>query len=345
MVITLKKEKLTIDQLKSGKINENIFSESEIQVLNIIRNWFSGDKSFRLTTSGSTGKPKEIELSGDVLKYSAKLSLDRLDPEARFKNTLLCINPSYVGGLMVVIRALVREMDLIILNPATDPTEVYNEKIDLVSMVPLQVQQILESHPKRLLNYNTILIGGAPMSESHTRLLRDLPTVHCYHTYGMTETASHIALRNLSLGEQFFKTLGDIQLDQDERECLRVKGTVTGHKWLQTNDVVQILDCDHFVIQGRMDNVINSGGLKIHPEKIEDKLIRHIGSPFFIIGMPDQKFGERVTLVIEGEKNKETLDFSCLSPYEKPREIIYLSQFTYTRTGKINRSETLKTIQ
>jgi O-succinylbenzoic acid--CoA ligase len=109
-----------------------------------------------------------------------------------------------------------------------------------------------------------------------------------------------------------------------------------------TNDIVELVDENQFIFLGRMDNVINSGGIKLIPEQIEQKLVGKISQRFFIASKPDDELGEKVVLVIEGEKHElDNSIYESLVKYEKPKEIIFIPKFLDTATGKIMRNETL----
>ena len=156
----------------------------------------------------------------------------------------------------------------------------------------------------------------------------------------MTETASHIALKNLTEGEKTFQTLGDIQIDLDQRHCLRLCGTLTHNNWIQTNDIVELISADRFRWLGRADFVINSGGVKIHPEIIEAELSNQLKIPFFVAGIPDKEFGQKVILVVESQEYPQ-IDWSKIERYQRPKETYALPQFEWTESGKINRKATL----
>lgn len=345
MVIKLENQQLTTGQLKNGKIQKNILSATELFTIDLAKAWLNGHETFEIKTSGSTGKPQTIQLRRDILECSARTSMQRLDPDGIFHNTLLCINPKYIGGMMVVIRALIHDLDLTVIEPDANPSAGMKGHFDLVSMVPLQVQHLLDKQPEKWTMYKTILVGGAPLPQRYQMQLQKNQETTCYHTYGMTETASHIALKNLTTGEKAFSTLGDIQIEQDLRGCIKISGTVTNNQWIQTNDVVDILNENQFIWKGRADFVINSGGIKVHPEAMEAKLSNQISSPFFIGGIPDDQLGEKVVLLIEGNENPSGYDFSSFHKYEKPKIVIHLPQFIYTDSGKINRLKTLEQIK
>ncbi|PHO01205.1 O-succinylbenzoic acid--CoA ligase, partial [Rhodobacteraceae bacterium 4F10] len=116
-----------------------------------------------------------------------------------------------------------------------------------------------------------------------------------------------------------------------------------------TNDVVRLISKTEFEWLGRYDNVINSGGVKLHPEKIEEKLSKVIPNRFFVTGIPDQKLGEKLILLVEGEKNEvisnEVRNLLGLTKYEIPKEIYFVDKFIETETKKIQRKKTLDLVE
>ncbi len=344
MLINLGKQKLTPGQLNDGNINEFI-TDDEKKVIKVISNWQDNTQLYNLTTSGSTGNPKEIQLSQSKLGYSAQSSLAFLDPDRLFRSSLLCINPDFIGGLMVIIRSLIAELELTVISPSSKFNRLPEHHVyDLTSMVPMQLQHLLDHQPDKLQQFRTILVGGAPLPSSYIDRLPAHPHLTVYQTYGMTETASHIALRNLSANQAGYATLGDVQLDVDERQCLRLRGSITEQTWLQTNDVVNITSPGTFTWLGRADFVINSGGIKIHPEILEQALSSQIKFPFFVAGMEDSRLGEKAVLLIESEQ-KLSLDLTNIEKYKRPKAIYYLRKFSYTDSNKINRKKTLELIK
>jgi O-succinylbenzoic acid--CoA ligase len=97
------------------------------------------------------------------------------------------------------------------------------------------------------------------------------------------------------------------------------------------------------VLNGRIDNVINSGGIKIFPEEMEEILAKFISVPFFIASKPDEILGEKVILVLEATPFAiDNSVFSELSKYQIPKEILFLESFVRTETQKINRKKSLE---
>jgi O-succinylbenzoic acid--CoA ligase len=220
-------------------------------------------------------------------------------------------------------------------------------------MVPMQLEASLDKLDK----ISTILVGGAPLSRA---LLARIPGegVSIYESYGMTETASHIALRKLCRvpeGEAPetvlppFRALPWVEIGTDDRGCLSIRTSYLPENPLVTNDLVTLESEDTFRWLGRIDHVVNSGGVKLMPEQLESKLSPLISNPFFLTGMPDDTLGEKLVLLIEGQGDDSLLqkirESSRVDRYEVPREVYFLEKFARTPTGKINRPETLSTLQ
>jgi O-succinylbenzoic acid--CoA ligase len=165
----------------------------------------------------------------------------------------------------------------------------------------------------------------------------------------MTETITHVAVKKLNKFTQLelesksvYKTLPDVTISKDKRNCLVIYAPKISNEMITTNDVVEIVSKTEFNWKGRLDHVINSGGVKLHPEEIEQKLSHTIHSRFFIAGIPDEILGEKCILVIEGENYPITKKhFSKLSRFENPKEILFIPKFIETGSGKIQRLKTL----
>ena len=329
----------------------------EAKVLDFIRQWLNGTQEFTLTTSGSTGPPSPIVLRRRPLEASAARTADFFDlgPGDR---ALVCLNCEYIGGLMMLVRGLERNMHLTIVEPHADPFAhvAADAEFDFSAFVPLQLKTVLAAgHGPRLNRLKALLVGGAPADATLQQELQPL-TVPVWLTYGMTETCSHVALRRLN-GPQAgpgFRVLPGIAAGQDERGCLTLRGDVTDDQLVVTNDVVTLLDAHTFEWLGRADFVINSGGVKVPAEKVElvlDVALAELGAArrCFVAGQADERLGQAVTAFIEGppmpaaqESQLRSLLAARLSRYEQPRQLRYVSAFAATPNGKLDRAATLR---
>lgn len=315
------------------------------ELLDFLQEWFDEKPYVTGRTSGSTGKPKEIRLDKEDMRASARMT-NRFFGINGDSVLLLCLSVSYIAGKMMVVRALEAGADLWAIpansHPLRDVEWRDGQAVDLAAMVPMQVEVSLQERKEAELFgcVRQLLIGGAPVSERLEHQLERLPTVS-YATYGMTETVSHVALRKIGWGMEYF-ALENVRFEQDERGCLLIDAPHLQQRHFVTNDIVDLLDEQHFRWLGRWDHVIISGGLKFFPEVIEQKISRFFNGRFFIASRPDERLGERIVLVVEGKLPmafdllKEQLD-RVLNPYERPREFVVLPHFAETRTGKVIR--------
>ena len=114
----------------------------------------------------------------------------------------------------------------------------------------------------------------------------------------MTETASHIAIRYF--GSSLYEKVGPLKISVDKNSCLKFKGVLTNNQWLQTQDTIELIDENTFKWLGRQDFVINSGGFKIHPKKIESELKKQqTDQSLMITYLPDEVLGQKVVLLLE----------------------------------------------
>jgi o-succinylbenzoate---CoA ligase len=295
--------------------------------------WLNTESFVLVQTSGSTGKPKQIVLQKSAMIASAKATglFFNLQP---IHTALLCLSADYIAGKMMLVRALTLGLHLDYVEPNSNPLE--NRKYDFVAMVPMQVANSLE----KIHLVETLLIGGTKVSY---QLSESILKTKCnaFESYGMTETISHIAIKQI--GANSFTVLPHVTIEVDERNCLVIEALELSSDKIITNDIVEILNPNQFILKGRIDNVINSGGIKIFPEEIEEKLAKYISARFFISSLPDEKFGEKVILILEGKSfDIDTNIFAELFKYQIPKEIVFLDKFVETETNKINRKKTLE---
>jgi O-succinylbenzoic acid--CoA ligase len=342
------------------KKNESGKTDFEVNTFEFIDEWISGKLDFTLKTSGSTGAPKDIVLTRDQMVASAILTQRALQLQSNAA-CLLCIDPRYIGGKMMLVRSFVIGMKLFALEPAANPLQniPIDESINFTALVPYQVKSILGSkHPHILNNFENIIVGGAPLDEETIHHLQ-LYQTNFYATYGMTETVSHVALQKLNgvNKKNYFQTLQGIELRKDDRGCLAIKAPYLLGEII-TNDLVELIEHDKFMWLGRWDNVINTGGVKVIPEKIEAAIEKvflslDLHSRFFIIGKDDSVLGQKILLVIEGESHSpEKLNQAIALlrqevslSYELPKEIWSSREFIQTESGKINRYRSLQLAQ
>lgn len=292
-------------------------------------------------TSGSTGVPKEIEIPKIEMIKSAQRTI-RFFGINQYSVLYSAISPNYIGGKMMYVRSVVAGCKFSFEEPSNRPLQKYSgPKISLISVVPSQMDYIIEN-PDICNKVEAFLIGGAPLSPSQrSRIIA--AGVNAYESYGMTETASHIAIRKISEQPTNFIPLPGIEVCENEG-CLNIK--ILGWREFQTNDIASIHKNGSFQIIGRKDNMIISGGIKINPEIVEDIISKHISTPFYVVGIPDAKWGQSVAIVFETLYNTDSTNIIdnfikisslMLEPFYRPKSFIQVESLPRTLNGKIKR--------
>ena len=340
-----------IDSLCEEKINDVNVDSWEKDIYFFIRNWFSKSDRISVKTSGSTGPPKLIELQKKHMITSAKATLKffGLVPN---NTAWLCIPITYIAGKMVVVRSIVGGLNLIYSEPNANPSIVVNNKIDFAAMVPNQVFGLMESNDSVdvLSHINHLLIGGSLLSKVIENRLLNYNNFNAWHSYAMTETITHIALRKIGHNSYMgdFYPLDGVKVNQDKENKLVINYPAIGVSDLVTNDIVKLFSDGSFTILGRSDNIVVSGGVKLFPELIESVIGESIKKEFFIGGIYDDKLGEKLVLFIEGDSydinisDLQKIGKGVLNKYEMPKDIIFMKEFTRTQSGKIMRRESVE---
>jgi O-succinylbenzoic acid--CoA ligase len=313
----------------------------EIEIGKFLIEWLNNNNYISVPTSGSTGVPKKINIlkAHTVNSAIATGTFFELPSETR---ALLCLPASYIAGKMMLVRAIILGWDLYIKAPEKDAITQYDRDYDFVAMVPYQVHYSLKSLNK----IKKLIIGGGAISVDLNDQLQHVDT-EVFATYGMTETITHIAVRRINglAKSDYYNALPNVKFSLDKRDCLVIEASEVSDDKVVTNDLVKIISPSSFQYLGRIDNVVNSGGVKLFPEQIEAKLAKFIDVQFIIASEKNQTLGEQLILILEEDSSELIPDiktaFSTLSNYERPKKVYSFSKFPFTETGKIKRSELL----
>lgn len=352
--IILPHQSYAFDDIKGGNWAESepYFADS----LRFCQDWLCGQTSFELKTSGSTGTPKTIRVQRTQMEVSARATQGffRIAAQPRL---LCCLNTAMVAGNMMIVRGMLWDADIYLVNPTADPFSANKlpERFDFVSMVPLQVETCL-NNPRglqKLFGIKHLLIGGAGLSPTLFDKIKE-QKLNAYQSFGMTETVSHFALAKIEGENLLYRTLPGVKIGTDDSGKLWVKAPMAIEPLLQTNDLVEMVDEDSFFWKGRADFTINSGGVKIQPEILESQIQPYIQSvmgevSFFIGGKDDARLGQKTVLILETGQISDSQTESLLSlfqrnipKYQLPKEIFCVREFVRTSSGKINRVKTLE---
>ena len=321
----------------------------QASLADFLHEWFDDHDTVLVHTSGSTGTPKPLRVEKQRMMQSAMLTVRFLGLHTG-DTALLCMPLKYIAGKMVVVRALVAGLDLLPVTPSGHPLAQTSTTPVFAAMIPMQVYNSLQvpEEKERLQQIRHLIIGGGAIDTSLGKQLLSFPHA-VWSTYGMTETLSHIALRRLNGPEasDWYTPFQHVKLSLSPENTLTIEAPAVCPEILTTNDICEFNAQGQFHILGRKDNTINTGGVKVQIEQVENALRATLSCPFQVTAVPDLKFGERIVLLLEDPEaacpeSVLTEAFHTLSPYWRPKQVFRIRQLPQTGTGKPDRATARK---
>lgn len=314
-----------------------------------------------LATSGSTGTPKVVRLSGAALAASVAATLSHL-PLAAQDRWLACLPLFHIGGLMVALRCAAAGACVVLqegFHTERAAAALLDEGITHVSLVPAMLERLLDHFAgRRPPHLQLALIGGGPLAPALATRAAQAGWPLCV-SYGMTETASQIAL---DCGPQAGLEEGAVGRPLPGFEIttgtgpqqpapIRVRGPalMLGYAdqplatdgWHTTGDL-GYLDSDGTLhVVGRTDDVLISGGENVHPAAVEALLHTFPGiRDVAVCGRPDPVWGQRLVALIVGDVDEAALQAwgrSHLPSAWRPRELVRVAALPRNALGKLER--------
>lgn len=282
---------------------------------------------------------------------------------AKFFNTKninsFCILPlHHVSGLMQFMRSFLTQGKIIIYpynNLKKQVIPSWHFEDFFISLVPTQLQLLLNLNPKFLSQFKTILLGGAPPWNSLLNKARDYK-LNISPTYGMTETASQVVTLkpedflqgNNSTGQVL--PHANIIIDQEKSIKIKAKSLYFGYypnyetkKYLITDDLGYFDHKNYLHILGRNSQKIITGGENVFPKEVENVILEtSLVKDIAIIGVADEQWGEVVTAIYVPQnkesdinKIKDTIK-QQLSLIKQPKHWIEVKQLPRNPQGKLN---------
>jgi len=290
----------------------------------------------KVKTSGSTGEPKELTIPLSEIEASTARTKEALSIS---DGAVLCSLPlDYIAGIMQVFRAYFWELPLALVEPSLDPLKYWQEEeTALATFTTMQWAKSAMLRNTSLYSIKTVILGGSAIPADISVPKGFSGSI--YASYGMTETVSHIALRQLyPKQEASYVPLPGVKVKlEPPMQTLSIK--VGSQDWIKTTDTAAFVD-KGFTILGRVDNVLNSGGLKIQPEPMEQLYSKGLNCQVVVIGVPDRVFGQKVVLVLDAIKaitEIRAISAQLSRPQEAPKGYYILDSFPKTSSGKIDR--------
>jgi O-succinylbenzoic acid--CoA ligase len=335
--------------------------------------WDRDETAVIVFTSGTTDEPNGVRLTLGNLAASATGSAYRLgvSPEDRW---LGCLPIYHMGGLAPVVRCPLSGTTLLV-QGGFDATETAQALAEYgatgVSLVPTQLQRMLDQDWSPPGSLETVLLGGAPASRSLVERALD-SGVPVAPTYGLTETASQVATATPQQAREHPESVGqplvvtDVAVvdadgelvERGETGELVVSGpTVTpgylddeqterafSARGLHTRDVGYRNEDGSIWILGRADDTIVTGGENVHPREVETVLREYPAvDDVAVVGLADEEWGERIGALLVGEMSAlgladvESFARERLADYKVPKTIAVDSSLPRTPSGTVER--------
>lgn len=336
------------DSLKEfcrNNLQQGQIPEWRKELFTFLLEWLDpGVEQFDQLTSGTTGAPRKTPLFRESMVRSAEntVSYFGLMPEER---ALLCLPVRYIAGKMMVARALVGGLDLITVEPSGRPLRELPRAVDFGAMVPMQVHGALRDGDE-LSKVRKLLIGGGEIHPALRERLAGMEQPEMYESFGMTETYTHVALRRINGPDpdSFFRPLKGVSVRQDERGCLVVEAEGVTRRPVVTNDLVELAaERDGFWWLGRADHLISTGGIKVIPELLEEKIRKRLGPECLVLAEPDEQLGQRLVLLVEYADPDPPVEGwlqslkELMEPHEVPKRILTVSRLPRNESFKPDR--------
>ncbi|SDM08610.1 O-succinylbenzoic acid--CoA ligase [Corynebacterium mycetoides] len=326
---------------------------------NVLRNTqgvgkrIDGDIALVVSTSGSTGTPKGAQLTAANLISSADATHQHLGGEGHW---LLAMPAAYIAGLQVLVRSLVAgtEPEFVDLSRGFSIPDFAAKSRSLAdtgercytSLTPMQLGKTLGSLEgiDALRLYSAVLVGGAathPALLDSARKLR----INVVTTYGSSETSGGCVYDGRPIAGAKVRVadgrihLGGPMVAHGYRN-LRDHEAFAEPGWFATSDAGTLVDA-HLTVSGRLDNIIDSGGLKLHPEVLENVMLRVDGVVnACVVGVPDERLGHRICAAYAGSATVADLmdAFADLPRWQVPKEVRHLAALPQLGPGKVDRA-------
>ena len=310
------------------------------EILDLLREWDAAadPEPLVIATSGSTGEPKRVVLSRDAMRASALATQERLGGPGQW---VLNLPPTYVAGVQVLYRSVVAGTE-----PVTEVDQLTGDR-SYVSIVPTQLYRQLEDgfDAHDLSRFDTVLVGGGPLDPS-LRAEAESMGIRIVQTYGMSETCGGCVYDGYPLdGVEVRIEDGEVQLrgpvlfDGYEGQPERT-AAVMQDGWFRTDDLGHLDDDGRLWVDGRGDDMINSGGVKVPASAVAailaaDAAVRAVE----VLGVPDPEWGERVVAFVAANDPPSLAGLRDLVEPRTwaPRQLVVLDEIPLLPNGKVDR--------
>jgi O-succinylbenzoic acid--CoA ligase len=316
-------------------------------ILALLRDWDAAEspRPLVIETSGSTGRPKRVVLSRDAMRASALATQERLGGPGQW---VLNLPPTYVAGVQVLYRSVVAGTEPIAFEGTFAATREHVHGRCFVSLVPTQLVRLLDDPDATaaLEDFEAVLVGGGPL-RPEARHSAESRGIRIVQTYGMSETCGGCVYDGTPLAGV------EIRIDDQEQVLLRGPMLFDGYEgdpertaaamrdgWFLTDDLGHWLPDGRLAVDGRTDDMVISGGVKVPGSAVAAALLAHPWvNEAAVVGAPDDEWGERVVAVITASGPIELAELRDLVEPRSwaPRAFVVVEELPLLPNGKIDR--------
>ncbi|MGV0373718.1 o-succinylbenzoate--CoA ligase [Corynebacterium pilbarense] len=315
------------------------------------------DIALVVSTSGSTGKPKGAMLTPANLISSADATHQALGGEGQW---LLAMPAAYIAGIQVLVRSMVAGVEpaYVDLSRGFNVAEFAARAHELArtgertytALTPMQLAKATSTLKgiDALRTFSAVLVGGAA---TNPRLLESAAKlrINVVTTYGSSETSGGCVYNGRPIAGAHVRIVdGRIHLGGPmvARGYHHRDSPDLQDGWFRTSDAGE-LEGGVLTVLGRTDNVISSGGLKLHPEVLEEELLRIDGvTAACVVGKQDARFGQRICAAYTGsaavpdilDALADAEDAGRIAHWQIPKELKSVAALPQLGPGKVNRT-------
>ena len=306
-----------------------------------------------VATSGSTGVPKGAQLTAANLIFSADATHQALGGPGQW---LLAMPAHHIAGLQVLVRSMVAgvEPEFVNLSSGFHISEFAARTHDLAdtgermytAMTPMQLDKAMSTLAgiEALRLYSAVLVGGGAI---HPKILEAAGKlrIRVVTTYGSSETSGGCVYDGRPLPDTQI-TLIDGRIHLGGPTIAHGYRNVPDHAafaepgWFATSDAGELID-GRLTVTGRLDTIIDTGGLKLHPEVVESFMLGVDGvTAACVVGVPDVRLGNRVCAAYAGSAEVADLmeAFDDLPRWQVPKDVRHVRTLPTTGPGKPDRT-------
>src|SRR5215208_4590413 len=301
-------------------------------------------------TSGTTGRPKPVALTFGNIRANARglAQAMRLTDDERWLSPLPL---SHVGGLMVLLRSTLMATTAVLAPPPFDEhasaAQLRDGGITIASLVPTQLQRLLDAGARPGPRLRRVLLGGGPMPPALLARARAVGFPVC-PSYGLTQACSTVTVAEPGDLETAGRALPGVGVAvTDDGEIVVSGATVNALGSLRTGDLGRIDERGRLVVTGRKGDVIITGGENVSPAEVESALAEHPDvADSAVFARPHPLWGEAITALVvarDGARlTQGALRAHCLqrlAGFKVPKAFELVDALPRTESGKIRRAQ------